>query len=189
MTKCSDRPSHRLGVGGWTFLALPWNHISWQLPFSVLCLSLVASRLPSPHQLCFSHRLFLLRFPECVVETVEGAETVSPNISELGLRTSRPPLNQEWKKAKAENWNEKHPKLLGLTIRWRTCSPKFWMEPYVSASILIQKLGSLQNRKIGLIQENIQSFESKTTMRKHDSCRYRQTSVGLGKNFCQLFVW
>lgn len=107
------------GVGGgggmvWTSPALLQCHISWQLPFSVPCFSLVASRLPSPHQLCFSRRLFLLRFPERRLKTAAGAAAVSSDISNMGLRASRPPPDPEWSLVKTENWNEKHPQLCAL---------------------------------------------------------------------------
>lgn len=118
------------GVGGWTSPALLQCHISWQLPFSVPCFSLVASRLPSPHQLCFSRRLFLLRFPERRLKTAAELPQCRQILATWawGPAGLCPTRSDRWWRQKTEMKNILNFVHLEMRLRWRTCSAQSWMD-------------------------------------------------------------
>lgn len=136
VTKSSDRPGRRRG--GWTSPAPPQHHISWQLPFSVPCFALVASRLPSPHQLCFLAAFSCSGFqsadwrqrrelPQCRQRLATWA---------WGPAGLRPTLSDRWRRQKTEMKKILNFVQFKMRLRWRGCSAWRWIDADMMASRL-----------------------------------------------------
>lgn len=100
-----------VGGGGSALACSPSaSHLLTAAIFSTVLRRCSQPTAKSPSTL-LSRRLFLLRFRERKLETAERVAAVSPNISNMGLRASRPPPDPEWQLERTENWNEKNPEL------------------------------------------------------------------------------